>query len=637
MSFNNFNSSVKLNNIKTYNKVNTKNDAFKNTFYSDIEEIDYSKYEEVDYNSIDLEEGIEKAQETANEQPWYKTLYDYSQTIRASFTWGVLEVVENVGDGLIMAGGSIASGVVGIWDEELADEIKQDTQEVIQYDWTEAGYQAEMEALGVSEEISQGLAHTIAGGAGTMAGYVAMSLIPGGAAVTATAGALSAVGSSAQTAFNSGATYEEALAVSAVSAVAGAASGGALNKIGAAAKGAQSLAQVGGYALAGAAVSMSEPVINSTAEYLTYGKDMVDENGNKTYENFGEYYVNSGGLLNTVIAGGIGFGSTGVQGISGYITNKKSYGSSPEINKDYLTGRKIIEADYDTNLERKIFDRMPENLTELEQSKYIYNKLNEEMAYSSEYFFATDKNIKTEIFEKTIDLSNVTDNKIVCSNWSEMYCELLKQNGMNAKVMGAGHKWVVFELSDGTKWLADATQPYNGFTDLTNAKTGTKTGGFFQISDEMYYSNDVVLGRENTSKASILSQKSFDVVSAVDRNLGYDYSSVDDLFGSALSSANDILDASPNSTFGELAAIKLESIIFPQVEELELMEGLGYFSKMKGILDPAERKLISYTPVTKSDGGHYIVFSVDLQNGTTAEYIYDSVGKITKDLIQNLR
>lgn len=41
MSFNSFGSSIKLNNIKTYNEVNSKNDAFKNSFYSEYEEIDY--------------------------------------------------------------------------------------------------------------------------------------------------------------------------------------------------------------------------------------------------------------------------------------------------------------------------------------------------------------------------------------------------------------------------------------------------------------------------------------------------------------------------------------------------------------------------------------------------------------------
>ena len=336
MSFNSFSSAVKLNGIKTYNGVNkATNDSFKNQFYSDIKNIDYSQYEEIDYNVFDLEKGIEKAKEKASEQPWYKTAFDYTQTIRASFTWGVLEVVENIGDGLIMAGGAIAAGVVGIFDKEAAQSIKDGTQNIVQYDWTEAGYQAEMKALGVSEEIANGMAHTIAGGAGTMAGYVALSLIPGGAAVTATAGALSAAGSAADMAFKNGATYEEALTVSAVSAVAGGISGGALNKLGVAAKGAQSIGQVAGYAAAGAAVAMTEPVINSTAEYLTYGKDMVDENGNKVYENFGDYYVDSGGLVNTIIAGGVGGISTGAQGLAGYKNNQKRYTASKSTVSEF--------------------------------------------------------------------------------------------------------------------------------------------------------------------------------------------------------------------------------------------------------------------------------------------------------------
>lgn len=359
MSFDNFVSSVKLNNIKTYNNINnTAVNTFQNTFYSDIKKIDYNKYEDIDYNQIDLEKGIEEAKEQADDQPWYKTIYDYTATISCSFSWGVLEVVENIGDGLIMLGSAslanYASVVDSIFGTDYADQIKETTSNMIAYDWTEAGYNFQMKNLGVSEEISQGLAHTIAGGVGTTTGYVALSLIPGGAAVTATTGALSAAGSAAEQAFNCGASYEEALTVSVISGAAGAGAGAALNGIGGAAKGATSLVQVGGYALAGATVSVSEPLINTTAQYYLYANDMVDENGNKLYDNWGDYYVDSGGALNTVIAGVAGGSSVGIQGVKGYndfklvkdnINNLGEYGSIETLKNKFnnMSNRQVYE------------------------------------------------------------------------------------------------------------------------------------------------------------------------------------------------------------------------------------------------------------------------------------------------------
>ena len=624
MGFKGMTGGVDISSFDTYDlSKNGKNTAFKNMDYSDIEEIDYTKYVEVDATDINTED-------KSDSDPWYKVAADYCATATGSLVFGVLEVVENIGDGLILAGGAIASGVVGLFNKDLGKKIKEGTQKVIQYDWTEAGYTASMNALGVDEDIAFGVVHDVGSMVGTATGYIALSLVPGGAAVAATAGALGAAGSAAEMAFNQGATFEEALTVSAVAGVAGAVTGGVTNKIGAAAKGATTLGQVGKYALSGAAVAMTEPVINSTAEYLVYGQDIVDANGNKVYGNFGDYYVGSGGALNTVIAGGVGGVSAGLQGLGGYKANKAG-------NVELYT---VVEDQYDSNLERKIFDRMPQQVSELEQTKYIYNKLNEEMAYSSEYFFSKDSSVKGAIYNQSIDLGNVDNNKIVCSNWSEMYAELLNKNGINAKVMGQGHKWVVFELSDGSKWLADATQPYNGFTDLTNAKTGTKSGGFFQITDDMYNSNSLVQGSDNMKNAYGYSKSYFDdsVVSLCDDNLGYDYKSIDDLFGESTSQASGITMSSSNSTYGELAAMKLENIVFSQMENLDTMEGLGYYSKMKNVvLNSFEKDLVSgFSGIQKPNGDYYITFSVDLQNGYSAEYIYDGKGNLTKDLVKKI-
>ncbi len=325
---------VKLNNITTYNVNTNKSDVFNNKFYDGIEDIDYSKYGDVNYNVIDLEKGIQKAEKNVEKKGIFSTIWSYTATAVGSFVSGVLDVVETVTDGIAMAGGAVVTGAVSIFNKELADEMKQGLQDYIQYDWSEAGYDASMNALGVDEDIAHGIVHKVGTMAGSVAGYAAISLIPGGAAVTMSAGALGAAGGAAEQAFNSGASFNEALAVSAVSGVAGAIAGNKVGKFGEMAKGAGSGLAKGvegagkelfKYSIESGAVSMLEPVANTTAQYLTYGKDIVDENGNKLYNGIGgyfDYYADSGGILNTAIAGLSGAGGAALQGVLSYkITN----------------------------------------------------------------------------------------------------------------------------------------------------------------------------------------------------------------------------------------------------------------------------------------------------------------------------
>ena len=334
-------------------KLNVKNYKLKNNninldLYdaaSSYENIDYTTSEEnintnLNTNDFDFGESISKASNQLQEikstqeeeKPWWDVVFDYAATAVGSVVSGVVDVVENIGDGLIMCGGELASGVVSLCgNEDLASEIKKGTQDIVQYDWSEAAYDAAMDALDVDDEIAHGVVHQVGNAVGSMAGYAALSLVPGGAAVTAATGFLAAKGSSAEHAFQSGATFEEASVISTVAGAAGALSGAALNKVQGAAKGASSIKDVAKLTAKGMAVSAAEPVVNSVTEYATYGKDMVDENGNPLYDNFGEYYVESGGLLNTAIAGGVGGISAGSQAVKGYNNNIKAQKYGTEV------------------------------------------------------------------------------------------------------------------------------------------------------------------------------------------------------------------------------------------------------------------------------------------------------------------
>ena len=275
------------------------------------------EYEREELIAVDYENELSSEEwETRN-----SSVDDYVFTFTTSFAFGILEPVENVIDGLVMTGGEIASFCCEITgQEEPAEFIKQNTKNLVGYDWTEAGYDAVVNTLELDEEVAHGDLHQVGTMLGSITGYAAISLTFGGVG-NAILGYLSAKGSSAENAFNSGATFEEAQVTSNVAGIVGAASGYGLNKIQQAATGTQSMKGVAGYTSLGAFVSTAEPVANSIAEYATYGHDLVDENGNPLYENFGDYYVNSGGLLNTGIAFGVGGISTGSKATSGYKVN----------------------------------------------------------------------------------------------------------------------------------------------------------------------------------------------------------------------------------------------------------------------------------------------------------------------------
>lgn len=67
------------------------------------------------------------------------------------------------------------------------------------------------------------------------------------------------------------------------------------------------------------------------------------------------------------------------------------------------------------------------NITnKLDIARYIYIRTGEIFEYDALWYFG-DKDIREKIKRKKIDIRNVTDNKLVCFNWSVMYQELLKE------------------------------------------------------------------------------------------------------------------------------------------------------------------------------------------------------------------
>lgn len=246
---------------------------------------------------------------------WLERTWMNTCTVAVSTFTSVVGIGETFGDAFVMFGGKI-----GVCDEEWAAEWVKD-------DKSERLYSNIVKATGMNTHSAYSDYHTITNIVATSVSYAALTYFTGGLAggawITAGVGGLSAMGSSSERALQNGATFDQAFGTGATSFAFGLGTGWALGKFNQSVRAnTTSLAQVGKNALIGGGISMSEPIVNSAVEYYMYADDLVDENGNKKFDNVFDYFVDSGNLVNTIIAGTSGMISTGMSSYDGYSTYK---------------------------------------------------------------------------------------------------------------------------------------------------------------------------------------------------------------------------------------------------------------------------------------------------------------------------
>ena len=250
-----------------------------------------------------IEMGIatESEVEYSNMGDWDKFWANTGTFVASTYT-GLFKFTESMADGAVMLAGGVGSlfGADTQWAEDF-----------VKTDYASGLYEGIQLSTGMNSVVANGSAHTYGEAFGTAVGYIAASYAAPWA--TATMTGLASMGSTSEKALHNGASFGEAFGVGTVAGVAGAASGGALSKFNAfAGANTTSLLQVGRNALIGGAISSTEPIVNTVAEYGFYAKNMVDENGNPKYDNLWDYYVKGGGLQGTAMAFGSGFVSSGI-------------------------------------------------------------------------------------------------------------------------------------------------------------------------------------------------------------------------------------------------------------------------------------------------------------------------------------
>lgn len=128
------------------------------------------------------------------------------------------------------------------------------------------------------------------------------------------------------------------------------------------------------------------------------------------------------------------------------------------------------------NLFEEINKEIDSNWDELTLARYLYIKSCQKFCYDNRYLF-DDSEMNRKIRNRSIDLTNYSDPRIICETWaSQVYIPLLNEYGIknNYEGLGRGHQFVTVELKD-QKIVADACI----CSDTARVKMKNTTRGFY--------------------------------------------------------------------------------------------------------------------------------------------------------------
>lgn len=121
-------------------------------------------------------------------------------------------------------------------------------------------------------------------------------------------------------------------------------------------------------------------------------------------------------------------------------------------------------------------------------ARYIYIQMGELFEYDPSYDVANRK-LQEELKIKKLDPKHITDFNIICYSWSDLYANLLREFGIDAKdVPGIGHHFVEYRI-DNKDYYADLTLDYN---DIFRIKFGLATVNNYPINTPEEKRNKIV-------------------------------------------------------------------------------------------------------------------------------------------------
>lgn len=138
----------------------------------------------------------------------------------------------------------------------------------------------------------------------------------------------------------------------------------------------------------------------------------------------------------------------------------------------------------DTEFEQRLFQNIPRNYTGVALAWAIYTELAKLVQYDDMYSAAKSKDVKDAIYNQSIADITLSNNKITCNTWAQLYASILKKCGIDAYVnKDTIHKYVIMNIND-KMIIADATNSFIDepgsmkLNDITRIKLGIHTCGF---------------------------------------------------------------------------------------------------------------------------------------------------------------
>lgn len=293
-------------------------------------------------------------------------------------------------------------------------------------------------------------------------------------------------------------------------------------------------------------------------------------------------------------------------------------------------------ADYNGDLSAYIFENMPSGLSKLERARRMYIELAKEVQYSSEFANSDPQirpkyagngmklnvqdyeNLRNKVYNNKIDINLYRHESIVCSNWAQMYADLLKKDNINYKICGkaktGNHQFIKFEI-DGKYYYADGFLT-TGDSDISRIQTGLKPNNFFEITKELYEDDsnsafDIMIETPNIMRSYSYKK--------IDEKLGYNYDQLISAFDKntslqSISNAS-ILEKygiSSNLTLPELVEQKFEKIIKPKLEQSGVFESIYGYQKLRKIFtNPYEASLIKQQFfINKFDASEVVIYTL---------------------------
>ena len=205
------------------------------------------------------------------------------------------------------------------------------------------------------------------------------------------------------------------------------------------------------------------------------------------------------------------------------------------------------------NLTENILRRMPANLTQMEQARYIYLQLGKLFTFDEKYWLGNSKT-RRMIYKSAKRIHTPKDlknNKVICVSLTNMYNSLLQRMGIEAEAVHAEddlHVYTIFKI-DGVEYEADLQR------DMKFIQAHRKTRSFGREPD---YSTRKLISDEQMQE--------------MDDKFGYTYEG-DEYLAILIDRLRDKLELLPNMEKKIEYALK-------KIESFEADTDMGFVEKM---------------------------------------------------------